>query len=95
MLPILDIMQKWSSFQATDGFYGWLKVVYKRGWKCTFTQFEFICAPCSWAADMILAACDVEGNFLVVKVSPLPHHFLVLTQNYRPTNTQTFSHACS
>ncbi|KAI0305797.1 DUF914-domain-containing protein [Multifurca ochricompacta] len=32
------------------GFVGWLKVIYKDGWKY-----------------IILAACDVEGNFLVVK----------------------------
>ncbi|KAH8980384.1 solute carrier family 35 member SLC35F1/F2/F6 [Lactarius hatsudake] len=50
MLPILDIMQKWTLCQATDGFDGWLKVIYERGWKY-----------------IILAACDVEGNFLVVK----------------------------
>ncbi|KAI9451997.1 hypothetical protein BJY52DRAFT_1190615 [Lactarius psammicola] len=31
-------------------FIGWLKIIYKRGWKY-----------------IILAACDVEGNFLVVK----------------------------
>ncbi|KAI0352320.1 DUF914-domain-containing protein [Trametes cingulata] len=32
------------------GFVGWLKMIYKDGWKY-----------------IILAACDVEGNFLVVK----------------------------
>ena len=40
--PFRYIMQEWFSFQATDGFDGWLKVVYKRGWKCTFTHLEFI-----------------------------------------------------
>ncbi|KAI6016084.1 DUF914-domain-containing protein [Pisolithus microcarpus] len=35
------------------GFKGWAKMIWRDGWKCT--------------PDFILACCDVEGNFLVVK----------------------------
>ena len=42
MLLILDIMQKLSLCKAVDGFDGWLKVIYARGWKCMFAYFDFV-----------------------------------------------------
>lgn len=44
-------------------------MLYKDSWKCTYllgvpvySDSHVVCS------DIILAACDVEGNFLVVKV---------------------------
>ena len=53
-----------------DGFMGWLKMIFRDGWKCTLSDKlaqSTLSDPVLLSADFILAACDVEGNFLVVK----------------------------
>ena len=44
--------------------------------------------------DIILAACDVEGNFMVVKVAYLSLQERFMTSP-RHTNTRTCYHVCS
>lgn len=52
-----------------DGFKGWGKLILKDGWKCTLvgTSITVVILNSAGFSDFILAACDVEGNFLVVK----------------------------
>ena len=62
-------LRKVSNVHIIDGFKGWAKVILHDGWKCTFKCVPSVCfiyRPNS--ADAILGACDVEGNFLVIKV---------------------------
>jgi hypothetical protein len=53
----------------------------------------------SYQLDIILAACDVEGNFMVIKVrfSPTQNRLYFSDDQVtsRPTNTPTSFHACS
>ena len=76
-------------------------MIYKDGWKCmrytnAWMHFE---ASLISSTDIILASCDVEGNFTVVKVSSL---FLVSCYLWsanpahpRLTNTRISFHVCS
>ena len=55
----------------TDGFKGWGKLILKDGWKCMSSCLLNAFGKCKLmpiAVDFLLAACDVEGNFLVIKV---------------------------
>ena len=53
----------------------------------------------SYQLDLIMAACDVEGNFMVIKVRfPPLKNLLYFSDDQvtsRPTNTLTSFHACS
>jgi hypothetical protein len=55
--------------RSIDGFKGWGRLILRDGWKCTFA-----CVPSVYftqkihSTDAILGACDVEGNFLAIKV---------------------------
>ena len=42
-------------------------MIYKDGWKCLSSFTCLVCPSLTYIPDLFLAACDVEGNFLVVK----------------------------
>lgn len=52
-----------------DGFKGWGKLILRDGWKCQSvgTLTTTVVPDATSSSDFILACCDVEGNFLVVK----------------------------
>ena len=61
-----------SNDRFIDGFKGWGEMVLRDGWKCKLSEsLEELSSTCFPSSDLILAACDVEGNFLVVKVGYL------------------------
>jgi hypothetical protein len=52
-------------------------MLYRDGWKCMLHECPHALEGMAHIrADIFLAACDVEGNFLVVKVSPLARSML-------------------
>lgn len=52
---------------CSDGIRGWGKLVLYDGWKCNHpTSITYSIIDIS--PDFLLAACDVEGSFLAVKV---------------------------
>jgi len=52
------------------GFKGWFKMLYTDGWKCVFlsSALRERLADSTSALDLIMAAADVEANFMVVLV---------------------------
>jgi hypothetical protein len=48
-------------------------MIFRDGWKCTCPTLASLAPALTPTPDLILAACDVEGNYLVVKV-----HYLTL-----------------
>ena len=69
LVYILVSSWEWLISRLIDGFKGWANVILRDGWKCAFTHFPIIYFTYeTHSADAILGACDVEGNFLVIKV---------------------------
>ena len=67
--PVLSIRFAHSCRSRSDGFKGWGKMILRDGWKCECSPIvPILISAQSLREDFILAACDVEGNFLVVKV---------------------------
>ena len=57
---------------SSDGFKGWGKVIARDGWKCLLSTLSDTHPLVDWILlDIILAASDVEGNFLVIRVNSL------------------------
>ena len=70
---------EWLNSRLTDGFKGWAKVILHDGWKCAFSFIPSVYfTDKTHSADAILGACDVEGNFLVIKVRCTTWEFLSL-----------------
>ncbi len=64
-------------FCFADGWKGWGNLLYRDSWKCesqpSITDWggNMVYQTDPSLPDIILAACDVEGNFLVVKVNTM------------------------
>jgi hypothetical protein len=56
-------------------------MIFRDGWKCTCPTPASLAPALTPTPDLILAACDVEGNYLVVKVhyltSVLVHELMI------------------
>jgi len=88
-------------YNRVDGFSGWGRLIKKDGIKCTWIACSYTRSTCHFRlianfADFLLAACDVEGNFLAVYVRG---HFrrnweIISKQNFRPFNTLISCRVC-
>lgn len=82
------------SWSLLDGAKGWGQMILRDGWKCECRRTSYtIHHPylhCRYQ-DFFLAACDVEGNFMVVKVRTAVTGVCLNRINRTPTTNRPIS----